>query len=298
VKELVKEDIERRKSDRIQHIGDKLRHTAYRGVGLGRSPVCPEYNLNQIYPDTLAEYILGNVNGNNIKLQLVGSFPEETDGILREILQSYAAIPSGSSESANSKPENTYSGGDLLESGGPTNIYVEAYKGVARDNKDFPAQMVLASILGDASSGFNLPGNLVNARLAKAFSDGVDQANSFICYDSSTLFGVRAIGKNSTKSLAETVHQQLADLGTSKISQSELDRAKVAVKNKLKFANDSRAGFYHLSAISGNDRNTFYDTLDSVTAEGLQKVAQTIFSSPRTTVVVGDLSNIPSFAKY
>jgi len=296
VREQVKADIEERKADQLLSLADKVRHTAFRGVGLGRSPLCPEYNVNQIYPDTLADYILGNVYGDRISLVISGSTPLEQEKILKNFALSFAALPAGPTGKIESVPASTYYGGEYLEAGGKSNVYVEAYQGAAPRTKEYLTQLVLASVLGDASSSFQLPGSNLNSRLATAFAgDNISQVSSFNSWESQTLFGVRALGKESIKSLSEKVHSQLAALATSKISKEELDRARNTVKTRAKIFADSRYGYLNAVKNFGGNLSEVGQALDSITAADLQSRAKDILSTPRTTVVIGDLSNVPTF---
>lgn len=295
VRKQVQADIEERNANQLLSVADKLRHTAFRGVGLGRSPLCPQYNVNQIYPDTLAEYILNNVYGDRISLVVAGSIPMEQEEMVKNFALSFAALP-GEANKKEAVPTSTYYGGEYLESGGKSNVYVEAYQGAAPQTKEYLSQLLLATILGDASSEAQLPGNNVHSRLASAFAgDNITQVNSFNSMESQTLFGVRAFGKESIKNLSEKVHKQLASLATSKISKEELERARNTLKTRAKIYADTRYGFLTASQVFGGNLSEFEKALDGITASELQSRAKDILSTPRTTVVIGDLTDVPSF---
>jgi predicted Zn-dependent peptidase len=296
VKELVKDDIEQRKSNLIATLGDKVRHTAFRGVGLGRAPVIPEYNLDQIYPEQLADWIGSNVIGERITLVIAGNTPYDDEGLIKSLAVIFAALPASSIGSGPAAPvvASNYYGGELVEAGGPSNIYVEAYKGAQAGSKDHVAQLVLANILGDATSEF-LPGNNLTSRFAKEFSgDEFSLVSSFNSHDSQTLFGVRAVGSAPTKVLAEKVHSQLSNLATNKITEEELNRSRNILKTRLKLFRDSRNGFLLGTWKYGNG-SAFDGALDALTPQSLQQVASNLLSTPRTTVVKGDLTDLPSF---
>jgi len=294
VREIVRDDVQQRAKDTIATLGDQIRHTAFRGAGIGRSPLCPEHNINKIYPDHLADYVLSNVYGKNITLVVLGDNDFPTEELIKDLAKTFALFPAQpSGTSAPAPVSSTYYGGEFLQAGG-ANVYVEAYKGVERSSPEIVTQYVLASILGDASSSFTLPGELVNGRLTNDFA-GCNAA-SFTCSDSQTLFGVRAMGNSSVKELGEKVHKQLANLGTSKVTAAELANAQAALKQKLRTFADSRLGHLGLF-LKGVDVEAVIKGVDHVTANDLQTLAQKILSSPRTTVMRGDLSQTPSFSQ-
>merc|ERR1712137_131390 len=59
VRNLVRHDVNERAANKVNAAQDGIRCAAYGAVGLGRSALCPSYNVNEIYPEHMAEYILG-----------------------------------------------------------------------------------------------------------------------------------------------------------------------------------------------------------------------------------------------
>src|SRR3990167_4195117 len=297
VRELVRADVEQRKANTEARVEDLIYATAYRGVGLGRSPLCPEYNIDNIYPEQLREYIVNNVTGSNIKV--VGNI-RDTGLFVGYVVQAFAAFTRDGPAGPRAKESSQYFGGNHFTVESAPNVYAEAYNGVAPSiTKEFAAQNLLKVLLGAASGGFALPGSGVSSRLGRAFNGSdIEKAYTFSNeHSSSSLFGVVAYGGAYVKELGETVHSQLAALASSPVSQQELDKAVAQFLTKYRLRDDCRLSALDKFAITARDYNpdNILSLLKSVTPQDIQSVAQSIITSTPTVVALGNLSSLPTF---
>lgn len=300
VRELVKGDIEQRKANIDSRVEDLIYATAYRGVGLGRSPLCPEYNVDNIYPEHLREYIVNNVTGSNIKV--VGNI-RDAGLFVRYVVQAFAPFTRDGPAGPRAKENSQYFGGNHFSVDSSPNVYAEAYNGVAPSiSKEFLAQSLLKVLLGSATGGFALPGSGVSARLGKAFNGSdIESAYAFSNnHSSSSLFGVVAYGGSSVKELGETVHSQLAALASSPVSQQELDKAVAQFLTKYRLKDDCRLSALDKLAQTARDYNpdNLLSLLKTVTPQDVQSVAQSIITSTPTVVALGNLSSLPTFKPF
>lgn len=300
VRELVKHDIEQRKANIDARVEDLIYSTAYRGVGLGRSPLCPEYNVDNIYPEHLREYIVNNVTGSGIKV--VGNV-RDTALFVRYVVQAFAPFTRDGPAGPRPKQDSQYFGGNHFAVEGSPNVYAEAYNGVAPSNSiQFLAQKLLKVLLGGASGGFSLPGSGVSSRLGRAFNGSdIEKAYSFSNqHSSSSLFGVVAYGGASVKELGETVHSQLAALASTPISQQELDKAVAQFLTQYRLKDDCRLSALDKLAITVREYNPdgILSLVKSVTPQDIQSAAQSILTSTPTVVALGNLSSLPTFKPF
>ncbi|NER78857.1 MAG: insulinase family protein, partial [Leptolyngbya sp. SIO1D8] len=90
--------------------------------------------------------------------------------------------------------------------------------------------------------------------------------------------------------IAPLMHQQLDRLATEPVSAEELDRVKTQARASLLRRLDSNSGMAALlaeyEAKTGSWRNVFaeLETLEAVTAEDIQRVAQATFQAENRTV--------------
>jgi len=290
VRNLVRHDVNERKSNKEENILDVVRHTAYGGVGLGRSPLCSEHNVNQIYPEHVAEYILNRVIGKNITV--VGNVNDHEKFV--EVTAKYFGAFSKDPETSGIEVDaSEYIGGTQLVCDGPGSAYAEAYKGVASCTTSAFAQEILAEILGFYSPGRVSPTDRRTSRLGKTLGKtNVSQAASFILNDSQTVFGVQALGDVPCRELAEIVHAQLTGLA-SNITEEEFITARNIVSAKSRFLNERRENVLDTVArFNFSDNSEFSE----VTIDDVRNVAKKILESKPTVYASGDLAKLPSFA--
>mmetsp|Transcript_35435 Transcript_35435/g.60725 ORF Transcript_35435/g.60725 Transcript_35435/m.60725 type:complete len:440 (-) Transcript_35435:138-1457(-) len=290
VRSLVKHDVQERKANHRENVLDQVRHTAYGGVGLGRSPLCPEYNVNELYPEDLAEYILGNVIGSRITV--VGNVTDH-EALVKAAanglggLQSDAPVDTASAETSN------YIGGTKYICDGPESVYAEAYKGAPANSKESLAQRILMEILGSSHNRVRTPGGYGSSRLAKECNNGSIEAHPFILNDSQTVMGIQAIGNVPCRDLASLVHNQLVSLADS-ITQEEFEAARALTYSKVLQLNDQRYklldGIFRASTSSTNPQK-----LSDVTLADVKNVAKDLVSGKPTVYASGDLHKLPTF---
>jgi len=288
VRNLVKHDVVERQHTRNEQVLDQIRHTAFGGVGLGRSPFCPQYNVGQIYPEHVAEYILGHVMGSNITIV---ANVADAEKLVEAADRGFGALPKDASVNVDVADETTYIGGSQLVSDGPGSIYAEAYKGAPAGTKAAFAQAVLAEILGSYSTRYTTAGNQVSSRLAKNSSGNIDEAATFLTNDSQTLFGVRAYGSVPVRDLAENIHSQIQSLN--QISEEEFTRAKNVIAARTSVQNSRRS-----EALDSLYRISLLESAESfdITLQDVQNAAKELLSSKPTIYASGDLARLPSFA--
>jgi len=291
VRNLVKYDVNERKSNKEDRVLDAVRHTAFGGVGLGRSPLCPEHNINEIYPEHVAEYTLGRVVGSNITV--VGNVRDH-EKFQEAVANAFGALPKDPEVSIDAPETSPYVGGTTLVCDGPGSAYVEAYSTGSSNPKAAFAQQILAEILGFYTPHNVSPSDRVSSRLGKSLvGSNVSQARTFLMNDSQQLFGIQAFGNTPCRDLAESVHKQLTSLADN-ISEEEFNTAMniVSVRNRLR--NDRREVL--LGTVARVDENTAKEFGGEVTASDVRDVAKKLLESKPTIYASGDLAQLPKFA--
>jgi len=288
VRNLVKHDLVERQHTRDEQVLDRVRHTAFGGVGLGRSPFCPQYNVGQIYPEHVAEYILGHVMGSNITIVANVADHEQ---LVEAADRGFGALPKDASVNVEVNDDSTYIGGSQLVTDGPGSIYAEAYKGAAAGTKAAYAQAILAEILGSYTTRYTTAGNQVSSRLAKSAASNIEEATTFLTNDSHTLFGVRAYGSVPVRDLAENIHNQIQTLN--QVTEEEFSRAKNVITARAAVQSSRRS-----EALDSLYRSSLLDSAEpfDITLQDVQNAAKELLSSKPTIYASGDLTGLPSFA--
>jgi len=288
VRNLVRHDVNERSASKESASLDKLRHVAYGGSGLGRSALCPSYNVNEIYPDHMAEYILGRVYGSNITV--VGN-ANNADQFAEAVANAFGALPKNPEVAPPAREESKYVGGSHFDVDGPRSYYAEGYKGAAQNTKAAYAQQILAELLGYYNPNVVSPNDRLSSRLATSLQGtNVSEASSFILDDSETVFGIRASGNGPCRDLAEAIHNQLNSL--SNISEEEFNNVRniVSVRSRLFGENRSAVLESLYRSNSEGEKN-----ISSVTVADVRAAAKNILASKPTIYASGDLSQMPSF---
>jgi len=288
VRNLVRHDVNERAANKVNAAQDGIRCAAYGAVGLGRSALCPSYNVNEIYPEHMAEYILGRVVGSNITV--VGN-AKNPDQFAEAVANAFGALPKEAEVAPAYSEESKYVGGSHFAMDGPGSFYAEAYKGAAQNTKAAFAQQILAELLGFYSPNNVRAGDRLDSRLSSSLrGTNVSSASSFILDDSQSIFGVYATGNGACRDLAEAVHEQLHAL--SNISEEEFNVAKNIVSVRARLAAEHRS--LALEGLYRSDPQA-EKGITSITLSDVRSTAKDILASKPTYYGSGDLAQMPSF---
>jgi zinc protease len=202
----------------------------------------------------------------------------------------YAKIPAGEikSERITSDAPQKEIRRKRLELNMPTEKLYIAYRVPHILHEDIPALELMTSILSSGKSS-RLKRSLVDTGIATsgyAWNYSLEHESPFI-------LGAD-LQENRSASVAESVIlRELARLRTNLVSNQELERA----RNLLKFqfylglnSNPAKARFlgrYELAMGKFERAVDFYDQIDQITPEHIQKVATKYFSPEQRTVIIG-----------
>ncbi|EGC38904.1 hypothetical protein DICPUDRAFT_75529 [Dictyostelium purpureum] len=299
VAEVIAEESEAYNHCPTTSILESAHQTAFRGKTLGRPLVAPLCNLSNISQEVVSDYVNATYKPNNMVLVGVGL----SHGELVEEAEKVTFGTTVNSTTTVPREAAKYIGGESLTYATGNTKVVLAFEGSAQTNiKNVAALTVLQTILGNGSPKV-APGN---GRASRLFSltqnnTGIVRSEAFnLSYADTGLFGVlvEVEGSNVAKTLSLLTSEISA---STKATGKELERAKALAKVDVLEQADSRSGaleFIGKQAIYSDKIYTpveFAEEINNVTAEDIQRVAKTLVSSKPTLVVVGDVSDVPTF---
>lgn len=204
VREIVRHDVEQRKQDPIGRILDKVQHFAYRGVGPGNTLYCPEHNINHIYPEDVAEFILDHCNAQDIHIVAATS---HHDNFVDAFGASFTDFPKTGEPKGPLFGE--YFGGTLFESTSIGGCYAIAFPCGSSSPRDEFSRRLLKNLFGSYHhKRFRFPGTGGDSRLGNGLKGelNIEFATGFSIENENPLFGILATGPGTCKSIALVIN--------------------------------------------------------------------------------------------
>jgi len=279
--------VELAKADLFQRVQDTVRFIAFRGAGPGRGMLCPEYNINRIYPEDVAEYILQRTWAHNITV--VGNVVDHGAFVegLRATFDHFEQIPAIESNDNEIISRKYYTGGTRFDTGHSEAIYVEAYPCLGNTPHDRFVHGILLELMGDlVRHEIPLPGNRRDKILATALRgcNFIRRAQSYVLPNIESLFCFQVIGRGFVKDVAAKIRECTTRLRN--ITEDEFYRARdiVIAKNSLNSENREILNI-------GLAEFARYDFADfkTTTFRELKSIVETMLNSHPTIYASGNL---------
>jgi processing peptidase subunit alpha len=296
-KPQIEEEVSLLTADPVATLFELLHREAFHNRGLGQSLVAPKYNIEHLTHENLATYVSTHYTPRNVVVVAVG-VPH--NDLVEAVQQSFEGLTQRSGE-AKTEPSK-YTGGEAsLPNGGDTHIAL-AFEGAPSTNhKDGVVLSVLQRLLGGGSRyARDGPGVGLQSRLSTkliAANENIKSTLAFnLSYSDSGLFGVYVNASANVPRVLETLVSEIKSLNS--VDATELSRAKELLK--LDVLTGKRVDTLRFIGQQALAKSSTILTpqqqaaaIDSVTLDDLNRVAQKVFASHPTLVVVGDVSAVP-----
>jgi len=284
-------------SDARSMLYELLHQEAFRHQGLGNALYAPSYNLDNITPEVLNDFVSKNFTAKNIVVLGVGALGSNWINDVSSKFPQEGSKPS-------TRP-SVYTGGQAIVPSGASTHFALGFEGASISSSDFFALGTLQALLGGAprhSKNAFLGGQ--SSRLYSSLiekTDWVEDVSAFnFNYSDSGIFGVAAVAnRGKVAELVEKITGQLKQVKTS-VSSDELQRAKNIFKASLLFSTEKKhslaefVGSRILSSQKISLPSEVAKGIASVTDKDVVNVAKKVFSSKPTLVALGDVYGIPS----
>jgi hypothetical protein len=289
VRELVRHDMQQCRANPEMWALEMIRHTAYGGLGLGRTLYCPEYNVGNLYPEDLARYALNRFVGSNIVVVGTGSHTElciAVDGTLGA-LQAHPL-------SVFNREDSPYVGGRRTELGdGQMSIYSEAYDSSAFGGDGSFLSSIVTQIAGGFDSRPLTPGNHLTSAIAKIIADQPYNPNllrirCFTLGKKPGLFGFCGFGRGPVREIADTVRRVVSRL-SAHLTERNIRRARLHLVHQSEHRMSFRSGF--LGSVYAIHPRTEFESQD-VSPLIAQETLRRVFSTRPTVYASGNLSGM------
>eukprot|EP01121_Diplochlamys_sp_Union-15-3_P003743 TRINITY_DN13676_c0_g1_i2.p1 TRINITY_DN13676_c0_g1~~TRINITY_DN13676_c0_g1_i2.p1 ORF type:complete len:472 (-),score=98.41 TRINITY_DN13676_c0_g1_i2:96-1511(-) len=304
VKKSLHREAEANSSDPLVALFEGLHREAFKGQPLGYPLHIPSYAIDAITPKIIADHTVEIYNPSNLLLVGSGLTLKET----RRIGEGLFLSQHQSTIHPISEYHTTYSGGQFTLPGKTDTFLSIAYSGIpVKDLNRHVASIVLQAVLGSGSnvSQEGFPGSGVSGRLARNLVNKHNwikraSAINFSYYDAG-LFGVYAQAEpGNAEELGEALHNSLKDIGTSRVTDSEVEKAKAIAKSHFLRSIEDRENLNEFiarhAAIGQNISPTqFIEAIDNVSAKDVYDVAVKILSSAPTISATGDVWGLKKF---
>ncbi len=293
-KEVVIQEIKQSIDTPDDAIFDLFEADAFKNLPIGRTILGPEETVRSFTPDVLRSYMKTHYSANNMVVTAVGNLEHDTFvKMVEERLGTYQEKASFHIE-----PQD-YVGGFTSENRPIEQTHMLlGFKGFEYKNPLYYPASVFSAIFGGGMS----------SRLFQEIREKrglVYTVYSFTnSHTSGGLFGIYAgTTADELNELVPVVADEIKKVVNEKVLSEELKRAKMQLKASMLMALESSSSTAEVMArqylIHGRiiDTDEITKNIESVTADDIQKVAQTIFTTTPTYTLLGNLKNYPSYEK-
>lgn len=293
---VVLEEISMRDDDPADVAYEELFATMY-GAGhpMGRSILGSRDTINSITPAAIRSFYRRHYIPEKLVVAVAGNI--EHAAVVRQVRRAFTDFERSSSGAGHKQRTPTLTSGtrkDLSRTTEQANIIL-GFPGMAFDDERRWALSVLNSALGGGMSSRLF--HEVRERRGLAYS-----VYSFISsFSDSGLVGVYAgTSPKRTDQVLEVIHEVLAAVAANGITDDELRRAKgqlsgsTVLSQEDTFSRMSRIGKTELTGRPMQSLSDLLERIDSVTTADVQAVAQELFATVATTIVVGPEGEKPA----
>ncbi len=293
-KEVVVQEIKQSVDTPDDVIFDYFQESAFPNQPIGRTILGPKENVRSFTPEILRNYMKTNYAANNTVVVAVGNIKHENFvNMVKTRMHNYQEKTSFSVE------PQIYKGGFYQETRQIEQAHVLlGFKGVEYKNPLYYPISILSTIFGGGMS----------SRLFQEIREKRGLVYSVYSYHSaqthSGLFGIYAgTSAEQLNTLIPVIADEINKVINDKVTDKELDRAKVQLKASMLMALESSSSTAEVIARQMLLHNRVIPTdeivnkIDNVTKDDILTAAQTLFSSNPTYTLLGDLKEYPDYDK-
>lgn len=299
------DEIEKERDVILQEIGmtndtpddivfDWYQETAYPEQALGAPILGTSEIISAMPKDALSGYVKNFYTGPRLVVSAAGGVPHAD--VVREAEKLFADLPN--TPKSDFVPANYKGGEHRAEKDLEQSHIVLGFQGIARDNPDYYAAMVLSTVLGGGLS----------SRLFQEIRE--KRGLVYSVYSSHTAFhddGQMEIyagtGPDKLPELVPVVCDEVIKLTQDNISAQELNRAKAQIKASMLMSRESmmnranKQAKYLISFDKPIDMHALVAEVESVTPAQVRDISTRIFGSKPTLSAVGPLKELESLEK-
>ena len=278
------------------HLQEEMNAAAFRAHPYGQGVIGFKSDLETMTRDDLFHHYQTYYSPNNATVVAVGDF--ETEALVQEIAERFGSIPKVESIPAvrTVEPDQFGQRRVTVHRPAPAATFLAGWHAPAAGSEDAPAMLVLDTVLsGGKSVGFGGGGGMGrSSRLyRKLVSSGLTSSagSSFALTIDPYLFSVSAtlVPATQPSQVEEIVFEQIAQLRQESVPADELERAIKQLRAQFAYAGESvTSQAYWLGSLAtvapDNDADEFLEQIANVTAEDIQRVAQTYLVDDKSTV--------------
>lgn len=291
-KEVVVQEIKQGNDTPDDVIFDYFQEKAFPNQPLGRSILGPEAKVRAFTADDLYGYMHRNYAAENMIVVAVGNVNHENFVTMVE-----NRLADFRAKKQFTPAPQVYGGGFYAEKRDIEQAHVLiGFKGVEYYNPMYYPISVLSTLFGGGMS----------SRLFQEIREKrglVYTVYSFTnSHTANGLFGIYAgLSGSEIKQIIPVISDEIKKIVQDKVSEAEINRAKVQLKASMLMALESSSATAEVIARQMLLYNRVIPVdeivahIDSVTAEDIQKAAQTLFVSAPTYALLGDLKDYPDY---
>jgi predicted Zn-dependent peptidase len=293
-KEVVVQEIKQTVDTPDDVVFDYFQEQAFQNQPVGRTILGPVERVRSFTPADLQKYMASHYAAENIVAVAVGNL--DHDKFVRMIEDRMSTLRPHTSYT---KEKQIYDGGFYTECKPIEQAhFLLGFEGVSYYNDMYYPVSVFSTLFGGGMS----------SRLFQEIREKrglVYTVYSFSnSHTQSGLFGVYAgTSADDLDKLAPVVADEIKKTVQDKVSQKELDRAKVQLKASMLMALESSSSTAEVAARQTLLYNRIVPIdeivgrVDAVTLEDVQNAARLVFSSKPTYTLLGDLKSYPTYEK-
>lgn len=238
VRKLVRDDVDELKNDFSRFSLEMINFIAFHGIGPGRSIYCPEYNINNILPDMLADFILERTIPCNLTVVSETSDYESVFAATQRAFSEYKTPSFFQSDDSLILNSNFYKGGVLYESTSRNSIYIEAYPCLGASPKHLFLFRILRQLIGGFTKGeayYLFQGSGFLGKYLK--NSEIEKFNAFMLQNGTnqSLIAIQVIGSSSCYDFAKIVRGVFLSLKNT--TEKEFSNARTQVLTNIYLVN-------------------------------------------------------------
>lgn len=270
-------------------IFDWYQETAYPEQALG-APILGTANIiENMQRDTLFDYVKRFYTGERLVISAAGGVPH--DEVVKAAERIFSNLPSAANQNFIAAD---YRGGEhRVEKELEQSHIVLGFQGIARDDPDYYASVLLSTILGGGMS----------SRLFQEIRE--KRGLVYTVYSSHTSYhddGQMEIyagtGPDKLAELVPVVCDEIKKIVQDTVSDEELNRAKAQVKTSMLMSRESmlnranRQAKYLINFGKAVDMNELVTAVEATDVQAIRTMAQRIFAGKPTLAALGPLSKL------
>lgn len=291
-KEVVIQEIKQSIDTPDDVIFDFFQEKAFPEQAVGRTILGPEEKVRTFTPELLHAYMNSNYAAENTVVAAVGNLNHDNFvDIIRQRMNTYR------SKTSFKKEPQIYKGGFYAEKRPIEQAhFLLGFKGVEYYNPMYYAISLFSTLFGGGMS----------SRLFQEIREKRGLVYTVYCFTNSHtqngIFGIYAgTSGNEIKNLTPVIIDEIKKVVQEKVTEKELERAKVQLKASMLMALESSSSSAEVIARQMLLYNRIIPTeeivekIEAVTTNDIRSAAQFLFASKPTYALLGDLKTYPEY---